>query len=178
MAVRPLVAANHPVLRQRAQRVMSFGDALQSLIDDMIETMRANEGAGLAAPQIGIPARVVVVELPQGERQEEAEEAKLYVLCNPEIVRRQGEEEEVEGCLSLPGFAGEVPRATAVTVRAQDREGKPIRIEAQGLLARAFQHEIDHLQGRLYIDRVESPDKIWSIEPADESEVGPSGSDR
>jgi peptide deformylase len=158
--------------------VTSFGDALQSLVDDMVDTMRASNGVGLAAPQVGVPVRVAVIELPPAEDEEGMEEAELYVLCNPEIVRRRGEEEEVEGCLSLPGFAGEVPRAAAVAVEAQDRDGKPIRIEARGLMARALQHEIDHLQGRLYVDRVESPDKIWSTEAADEEESIPPQSGR
>jgi peptide deformylase len=170
MTIRPLVAANHGVLRQRAQRVTAFGAALQPLVEDMIETMRFNNGVGLAAPQVGIPARLVVIELPVAEEEAETPETELYVLCNPEIVRRQGEEEAVEGCLSLPGFAGEVPRATSVIVKAQDRQGRPLRIEAEGFLARVLQHEIDHLQGRLYVDRVESPDKIWSTESAEEDE--------
>jgi len=166
MAVRPLVQPNDPVLRRRARRVTSFGDPLQSLITDMMDTMRANQGVGLAAPQIGVSQQIVVIQLPEDE--EEVESGKLYVLCNPKIVRRQGEEAGVEGCLSLPGFAGEVPRATTLTVKAQNPQGEPVRIKAQGFLARVFQHEIDHLQGGLYIDRLESPDKLWTVEPADE----------
>jgi len=166
MAVRPLVQANDPVLRQRAQRVTSFGPALQSLITDMVDTTRAQKGVGLAAPQIGVPQQVLVIQLPENE--EEPESGELYVLCNPKIVRRRGEEPGVEGCLSLPGFAGEVPRATMVTVKGQDLEGEGVRIKAQGFLARVFQHEIDHLYGKLYIDRVASPEKIWAAQPADE----------
>ena len=168
MAVRPLVQANDPVLRQRARRVTSFGPALRALIADMVDTMRAQEGGGLAAPQIGVPQQVLVIQLPENE--EEPKSSELYVLCNPKIVRRRGEEPGVEGCLSLPGFAGEVPRATMVTVKGEDAEGKEVRIKAQGFLARVFQHEIDHLYGRLYIDRVESPEKIWTVQPADEDE--------
>lgn len=168
MAVRPLVQTNDPVLRQRAQRVTSFGPALQSLIADMVDTMRAQEGAGLAAPQIGVPQQVLIIQLPENE--EEPESGELYVLCNPKIVRRRGEEPGVERCLSLPGFAGEVPRATMVTVEGEDAEGNPVRIKVQGFLARVFQHEIDHLYGRLYIDRVESSEKIWTVQPADEDE--------
>lgn len=169
MAVRPLVQANDPVLRQRAQRVTSFGLALHSLITDMVDTMRAHRGVGLAAPQIGVSQQVVVVQLPENE--EQPERGDLYVLCNPKIVRRRGKEPEVEGCLSLPGFAGEVPRATMVTVKGQDAEGKPVRIKAQGFLARVLQHEIDHLYGNLYIDHVESPEKIWPVQPAEEDEA-------
>lgn len=169
MAIRPLVQANDPVLRQRARRVTSFGPELQSLIADMIDTMHAHNGVGLAAPQIGVSQQVLVIQLPEEEG--EPEGGRLYVLCNPKIVRRRGEELGVEGCLSLPGFAGEVPRATMVTVKGQDPEGKPVRIKAQGFLARVFQHEIDHLHGKLYIDRVKSPEKIWAVHPADEEGV-------
>jgi len=168
MTIRTLVPANHPVLRQRARKVTSFDPALRALVNDMIETMRAHNGVGLAAPQIGIPKQVIVIELPKEEGPDGTEGGQLYVLCNPRIVRSQGREEEIEGCLSLPGFAGEVPRATAVAVKGQDLEGKPVRINAQGFLARVFQHEIDHLQGTLYIDRVESPEKIWAVELTDD----------
>ena len=176
MAIRPLVPANHPVLRQRAQRVTSFGPALRSLITDMIATMRATSGVGLAAPQIGVPKQVLVIQLPEDESEHEGEveQPELYALCNPKIIQRRGEEEAVEGCLSLPGFAGEVPRAVMVTVRGQDPEGKSVRVKAQGLLARVFQHEIDHLQGTLYIDHVADPEKIWAVQPADEEEEEPS----
>jgi len=132
----------------------------------MVDTTRAQKGVGLAAPQIGVPQQVLVIQLPENE--EEPESGELYVLCNPKIVRRRGEEPGVEGCLSLPGFAGEVPRATMVTVKGQDLEGEGVRIKAQGFLARVFQHEIDHLYGKLYIDRVASPEKIWAAQPADE----------
>ena len=157
------------MLRRRAQRVTSFGAALQSLITDLVDTMRAQKGVGLAAPQIGIARQVLVIQF--SENEEDPESSELYVLCNPKIVRRRGEEPGVEGCLSLPGFAGEVARATMVTVKGQDVEGKPVRIRAQGFLARVFQHEIDHLHGKLYIDRVESPENIWTVQPADEGEV-------
>lgn len=166
MAVRPLVQANDPVLRRRARRVTSFGPELQSLIADMVDTMRAYNGVGLAAPQIGVSQQVLVIQLPEDEGEQESN--RLYVLCNPKIVRRRGEELGVEGCLSLPGFAGEVPRATMVTVKGQDPEGKPVRIKAHGFMARVLQHEIDHLHGKLYIDRVESPEKIWTVQPVDE----------
>ena len=172
MAVRPLVQANDPVLRRRARRVTSFGAALQSLITDMVDTLQAQKGVGLAAPQIGIPQQVLVIQFSANEEDEEEESGELYVLCNPKIVRRRGEEPGAEGCLSLPGFAGEVPRATMVTVKAQDEEGKPVRIKAEGFLARVFQHEIDHLRGKLYIDHVQSPEDIWLVQPADEGAEG------
>jgi len=167
MAVRPLVQADNPVLRQKSKRVKQFGRALQDLIEDMVETMHATHGLGLAAPQIGVSQQVIVIQLPEDE--EDPQSGKLYVLCNPEIVKTAGEEEESEeGCLSVPGFAGDVRRAAVVTVKGLDRHGKKIRIKAEGLLARAFQHEIDHINGALFIDRVDSPDKIRRIVPVEE----------
>ena len=166
MAVRPIVRADDPVLRKKAKKVKRFGQALQNLIEDMVETMHAVHGLGLAAPQIGVSQQVIVIQLPEDE--EDPQSGKLYVLCNPEIVRTTGEEESEEGCLSVPGFAGDVRRAAVVTVKGLDRHGKKIRIKAEGLLARAFQHEIDHINGALYIDRVDSPEKIRRIVPVEE----------
>jgi peptide deformylase len=172
MAVRPLVQADNPLLRQKSKKVKRFGQALQNLIDDMVETMHAINGLGLAAPQIGVSQQVIVIQLPENE--EDPQSGKLYVLCNPEIVRTAGEEEESdEGCLSVPGFVGDVRRAAVVTVKGLDRHGKKIRIKAEGLLAQAFQHEIDHINGVLFIDRVDSPEKIRRIVPVEEQ--GPQG---
>ena len=168
MAVRPIVQADNPLLRKRSKKVKRFGRALQNLIDDMVETMHAVHGLGLAAPQIGVSQQVIVIQLPEDE--EDPQSGKLYVLCNPEIVKTAGEEESEEGCLSVPGFVGDVRRAAAVTVKGLDRHGKKIRIKAEGLLARAFQHEIDHINGALYIDRVDSPEKIRRIVPPEEQE--------
>jgi peptide deformylase len=169
MAVRPVVQADNPVLRQKSKKIKRFGQALQNLIDDMVETMHAVNGLGLAAPQIGVSQQVIVLQLPEDE--ENPQSGKLYVLCNPEIVRTVGEEEESEeGCLSVPGFVGDVRRAAVVTVKGLDRHGKKIRIKAEGLLARALQHEIDHINGTLYIDRVDSPEKIRRIVPVEEQE--------
>ena len=166
MAVRPIVRADDPVLRKKAKKVKRFGQALQNLIEDMLETMHAVHGLGLAAPQIGVSQQVIVIQLPENE--EDPQSGKLYVLCNPKIVRTAGEEESEEGCLSVPGFVGDVRRAGVVTVKGLDRHGKKIRIKAEGLLARAFQHEVDHVNGVLYIDRVDSPDKIHRIVPVEE----------
>ena len=168
MAVRPIVQADNPILRQKSKKVKRFGRALQNLVDDMVETMHAVNGLGLAAPQIGVSQQVIVVQLPEDE--EDPQSGKLYVLCNPEIVKTAGEEESEEGCLSVPGFVGDVRRAAVVTVKGLDRHGKKIRIKAEGLLARAFQHEIDHINGTLYIDRVDSPEKIRRIVPVEEQE--------
>jgi len=169
MAVRPIVQADSPILRQKSKKVKRFGQVLQNLIDDMVETMHAVHGLGLAAPQIGVSQQVIVIQLPEDE--EDPQSGKLYVLCNPEIIRTVGEEEESEeGCLSVPGFVGDVRRATVVTVKGLDRHGKKIRVKAEGLLARAFQHEIDHINGTLYIDRVDSPEKMRRIVPVEEQE--------
>jgi peptide deformylase len=175
MAVRPLAPTNDPVLRQKAQKVRDFGPALQSLIDDMVETMKDAPGLGLAAPQLGISLRLAVIELPEGEEDNEEDKdpyrGKLIVLCNPEIVKTWGEEEGQEGCLSLPLYVGEVSRAARVVVKAQDRHGKHIRLRAEGLMARVLQHEIDHLNGNLFVDRVESLDKLYRVEPSDEEMI-------
>jgi len=168
MAVRPITLAKDSLLRKKSKKVRHFGEALQVLIDDMVETMQAANGAGLAAPQVGVLERVIVVQLPEDE--EDPQSGKRFALCNPQIIRAEGEEEGEEGCLCLPGFVGEVKRATLVTVKAQDRRGKKVRIKTEGFLARAFQHEIDHLDGILFIDRVESPDKIRRIVPPEEVE--------
>ncbi|MBM4466728.1 MAG: peptide deformylase [Chloroflexi bacterium] len=168
MAVRGIVFADDPILRKKSKKVKHFGEDLQALINDMVETMHAANGAGLAAPQIGVLERVIVVQLPEDE--EDPQGGQLFALCNPQIVRANGEEKGDEGCLCLPGYVGEVKRATSVIVKAQDRRGKKVRIKAEGFLARVFQHEADHLDGILYIDRVESPDKIRRIVPPAEEE--------
>jgi len=121
----------------------------------MVDTMRAASGVGLAAPQVGIPLRVAVIEIPGEE---------VIALINPEILKRHGERLVQEACLSVPGYQGEVKRSVWVKVRAQDREGRIIRIRGEGLLAQALEHEIDHLNGVLYIDRIEQPDKLWKVE--------------
>ena len=168
MAVREIIFADNPILREKSKKVKDFGEALQVLIDDMVETMQATNGLGLAAPQVGVLQQVIIIQLPEDE--EEPQSGKLFALCNPQIVRADGEEESEEGCLCLPGWVGEVKRATSVTVKAQDRRGKKVRIKAEGFLARVFQHETDHINGILYIDRVESPDKIRRIVPSEEEE--------
>lgn len=166
----------------------SFDDSLRALVRDLTETMRDAPGIGLAAPQIGVPLRVFVAQL-SAEREENDDEDEvpaersrarrrrgsrsddpeiLYVLCNPEIVKVWGEEESVEGCLSLPGYVGEVSRATRVLVKGQDISGKRIRVRANGLLARVFQHEIDHLKGLMFTDRLESMEKLRRLEPAED----------
>lgn len=160
MAKREIVTIPNTVLRRKARKVTEFGSELQTLLDDMVDTMRAAPGVGLAGPQVDVPLRVIVVEY--GEREDEGVPPKLYKVVNPEIVRASAETEMgAEGCLSIPGYLGDVERSVAVTVKGFNSQGKPIRIKASGWLARIFQHEIDHLDGILFTDRAE---KIWKIE--------------
>lgn len=160
MALRKIVTLPEPVLRKKARKVSDFGADLQTLIDDMVETMREAPGVGLAAPQVGVPQRVIVIEY--GDEEQEDAPSKLYTIVNPEIVRASDEAEvAAEGCLSIPGFAGDVERSLAVTIKGFNRHGKPVRLKAKGWLARIFQHEIDHLDGVLFIDRAE---RVWKLE--------------
>jgi peptide deformylase len=154
--IRPIVVVGHPVLRQKAKRVTQIDKAIQRLIDDMIETMHAAPGVGLAAPQIGIPLRLAVIEVDE----------TITVIINPEIVKTSGEHELDEGCLSVPGFWGRLMRAERVSVKAQDRSGREQRIrDAEGLFAQALQHEIDHLDGHLYIDHPGTLESLQRSEP-------------
>lgn len=150
-----------PVLRQKAKKVTSIDGAVQKLIDDMVDTMRANRGVGLAAPQVGVSLRLAVIEIPDEE---------VITLINPEVVKREGEREVAEACLSLPGYAGEIKRAVTVKVKARNREGREFRLKGEGLLAQALEHEIDHLNGVLYSDHVESPDKLQKVALGDDQE--------
>ncbi|MBP1701796.1 MAG: def [Chloroflexi bacterium] len=160
MALREIVTLPAPVLRRKARKVTDFGPELQTLIDDMIETMREAPGVGLAAPQVDAPLRLIVVEY--GDDEDENIPPKLYTLINPEITRFSSDSEVgTEGCLSIPGFAGDVERPLGVTVKGLNRRGQPIKIKAEGWLARIFQHEMDHLDGVLFIDRAE---KVWKHE--------------
>ena len=173
MAVRTIVTAGNPLLRQKSKKVSRFGDSLKALVEDLFDTLHAAHGVGLAAVQIGVLERVVVIEIP-AEYDEEGklvEPAESYMLVNPEIVKMRGEEEMEEGCLSVPGYRGLVKRATDVTIKGQDLHGKPVRYRGDGLLAQAFQHETDHANGVLYLDRLESTDKLWSIREGEEEET-------
>lgn len=148
MAVRPLRLFGDPVLRQRAGTVVAVNDAVRSLIADMFDTMYAEEGVGLAAPQVGIADRVIVVDPRDAEVQP-------FALVNPEIVVASAERDRgEEGCLSIPGLREIVERSARVVVQGLDRDGRPVRLEAGGLLARILQHEVDHLDGILFLDRV------------------------
>jgi len=147
--LRPIVRYGAQGLQRAAAPVTSFDEELQRLIDDMIDTMYAAPGVGLAAPQVGVAKRVCVIDLSVGKRGGE-----LLTLVNPEFVGRDGMQLEEEGCLSLPGFNATVARPATALVRAMDRHGHAISVEGQGLLARALQHELDHLDGVLFVDRL------------------------
>ncbi len=155
MAIRSICVSPDPALRQKAKRVSNIDRSVQRLIDDMIDTMRAVSGVGLAAPQVGVLLRIAVIEMPGDE---------VITLINPEIIRRQGERLVGEACLSIPGYQGELKRSLMVKVKAQDRQGRNIRIKGEDLLAQALEHEIDHLNGILYVDHVET-DKLWKLLP-------------
>lgn len=168
MTVLNIITLPNPTLRRKARKVSEFGPDLQQLVDDMIETMREAPGVGLAAPQVDVSQQVIVVEY--GESEEEKQPPKLYVVVNPEITRYSNETETgTEGCLSIPDVIGDVNRPLEITVRGFNRHGRPIKIKANGWLARIFQHEIDHLQGVLFVDRAE---KVWKVE-GEQSQVMP-----
>ena len=154
MAVREVLQIGHPTLRERSIKITRFGDGLAALADDMVETMHDANGVGLAAPQIGVPRRLIVIEMPDEESYPYPGER--WVVCNPEIVKASRETEVgQEGCLSVAGYVGMVERATEVVIRGQDLRGHKWRLKADGYLARVFQHEIDHLDGVLYVDIAE-----------------------
>jgi peptide deformylase len=161
MTLRKIVTIPDPVLKRKAHAVTTFDKNLLTLIEDMVETMREAPGVGLAAPQIGLSDRLIVVEYYQHEEDEENEEApkKVWAMINPEIVKSSEETlMGVEGCLSIPGLVGEVERHAAVQVKGLNRHGKPMKVKAEGWLARIFQHEIDHLNGVLFTERAT---RVW-----------------
>ena len=161
MSVLPVRFVPDPVLKRKAQRVPRIDAPVKRLVRDMVETMHSSGGIGLAANQVGSLQRVVVIQFPEEEP---------LVLINPRVVRREGERELDEGCLSIPGYQGRVKRSIKVRVRAQDLSGREIRLKAEDdLLAQALEHEIDHLNGVLYIDRLASEDSFWKLEPGTEA---------
>jgi peptide deformylase len=162
MSVRPIVQLGDPRLRLKGKPVDSFGKPLHELLDDLAETMRAAPGVGLAAPQLGEELNVCVVEV----------EGQLHELVNPQIVRSSGDDRDLEGCLSLPGFVAYVTRRERVWVVAQNRLGRSIKVAGAGLLSRALQHELDHLDGKMFIDYLDSMDELIPVgqdEPADDA---------
>lgn len=168
MSLRKIVTLPEPVLRRKAHSITKVDKTLQALIDDMVETMRDAPGVGLAAPQIGLSERLIVVEYFERAEDEEKEDApkKVWAVLNPEIIKASEEKlMGVEGCLSIPGLVGEVERHASIQVKGLNRHGKPTKIKAEGWLARIFQHEIDHLNGVLFTDRAT---RVWK--PQDEVE--------
>ncbi len=168
MAILDIAFLPDPVLRRKAKKIIVIDKDLQTFIDNMIETLRNAPGVGLAAPQVSVSTRLVVVEF--GEEDEEGNEVaakKLYVVINPEIVQASEElEMGVEGCLSIPGLVGEVERSNKIVVKGLNRFGKPVKITAEGWLARIFQHEIDHLDGIVFPDRAI---RVWK--PKEDEEL-------
>ncbi len=171
MTLRTIVTLPGPVLRRKARAVTAFDKKLQTLIDDIIETMREAPGVGLAAPQVGISERLIVVEYYENEQAEEEEDEakkKVWVIVNPEIVKASAEKVTgVEGCLSVPNLVGEVERHAAVQVKGLNRRGQPMRVKATGWLARIFQHEIDHVNGVLFTERAA---RVWIPQTEEEKE--------
>jgi len=155
MAVMKITKLPEAVLREKAKKVPAIDASIKRLISDMVETMQQADGVGLAAPQVGISLRVAVLQMP-GE--------KPFAIINPKVVKRSGDRQVVEGCLSVPGYQGEIKRSVSVIVKGLDQQGKEIRKKATGLLAQALEHEIDHLNGIVYVDRIESEDKLYRIE--------------
>lgn len=159
MAILPIRTLPDPVLRENAKRITTIDKSIKKLIADMRETLYADDyRAGLAAPQIGVSLRVIIIRQPEMDD---------VILINPEVVRKKGVHVVNEACLSVPGYMGSLQRAEAVTVKGIDVNGKETRIKAEGFLAQALQHEIDHLNGTLYIDRVEKPDELRKIQMED-----------
>jgi peptide deformylase len=160
MAVLPIVRVPEPVLRQKTKKVKKIDASIKKLIDDMIETMHDAPGVGLAANQVGVGLRVCVIHVP-GE--------DVVTLINPEIVRRTGSRMCEEGCLSLPGYKGEIQRSEKVVVKGLNRDGRPVRYHAEDLFAEAIEHEVDHLNGILYFDYLDSIDKLMPYSRAEDA---------
>ena len=185
MAIRKILFADAPLLRQKSQKMKQIDPTTQTLVDDMLETLHSANGVGLAAPQVGVLQRIIVIEIPATDEEEEGVDLNLnrsvdkavekdgpvarpkqYVLINPEIIKRSDNEDVAdEGCLCLPNYVGEVRRAYAVIAKGKDRRGKDVRVKGRGLLARVLQHEVDHLDGILFMDRVEDPATLRYVPP-------------
>src|SRR6266568_3557075 len=168
MAIRKIITSENPILRQKAKKIHRFDPSLQKLVDDMFETMHVAHGVGLAAPQIAQSIRVFVAEYEDPETNAHYKVA----MFNPEIVKAEGEELGTEGCLSIPGYVGEnIRRATKIQVKGQDVRGKAIKVNAEGWFARVLQHEIDHLDGILFLDRLDRPEDLREVREEDEEEL-------
>ena len=161
MAVLPLRVAPDPILRQRAKRVRAIDAYIKKLAEDMVDSMHEYNGVGIAAPQVGVSLRVIVIEVP---------DEPVITLINPEIVKKTGERDVSEGCLSIPGYRGDIKRAETVLAKGQGLDGKEVRIKATDLLAQVLEHEVGHIQGSLYTDLLESMDKLHKLPPEEEEE--------
>ncbi|MFN8596237.1 MAG: peptide deformylase [Anaerolineae bacterium] len=174
MTIRKIRVIDDPVLRRKAKKVEKITPEIRELIEDMIETMRAAPGVGLAAPQVGVSERVIVIEYADEPEDDDETNApppkkKLYAVVNPEIIWTSDEKVEgTEGCLSIPGWVGDVSRHEAIAVKGVNRSGQKIKLNLEGWLARIFQHEIDHLDGVLYTDRLVSPETLRRVTPGEE----------
>lgn len=165
MALLEIITLPNPILRRKAHKVTDFGKEFKTLVEDMIETMHDAPGVGLAAPQVAVPLRLIVIEY--GDDDNDEAPKKLYVVANPEIIEKSDEKIlGIEGCLSVPDLIGEVERYESITVKGLNRHGLPFKINASGWLARIFQHEIDHVEGIVYTDLT---DKIWKPTAEDET---------
>jgi len=162
VAVLPLRVTPDPILRLKAKRVRAIDSYIKKLAEDMVESMHAYDGVGIAAPQVGVSLRVIVIGIPDEE---------IITLINPEIVKKSGERDVNEGCLSIPGYRGEIKRAETVVAKGLDLHGKEVRIKATELLAQALEHEVGHIQGSLYTDLLENMDKLHKYVPTEEKEA-------
>ena len=167
MSVLPLVIFPDPLLRARAKKVRKIDVFITKLAEDMVETMRFHNGIGLAANQVGVLKRVVVIEVPDDD---------IRVLVNPEIIKKYGEREVEEGCLSVPGYRGLVTRSIWVKARSLSIQGAEVRVKAEGLLAQALEHEIDHLNGIVYVDHLKKHEDLWKFDPNEQMEADQPGS--
>ena len=166
MAILPMRTFPDPVLREKAKKVATITASLRRLIADMIDTMHCNEGVGIASNQVGVLQRVIVIQLPEDEQPR--------VFINPEITQREGVQEVEEGCLSIPGYRGLVKRSVQVRAKALNIQGKQVKVRASELLAQALEHEVDHLNGILYIDRLVSRNDLWKLDDVQKQyAVGP-----
>ena len=170
MALREIIEVGDPRLRKRSRPIKTITPEIRTLIDDMVETMHENNGIGLAAVQVGELTRIVIVELPEDE--EVPGSGQRYIVLNPEIVKLSRDTEDgIEGCLSVPGYVGEVERSTTALVRGMDINGRKFRLRTKDFLARVFQHEIDHTNGILYIDHLTETDRIWEVKKGEEEQA-------
>jgi peptide deformylase len=173
MAVLDIILEGDPRLRQKAVKIRQVDDSIRKLAADMYDTIPEADGVAVAAPQVGVTRRLIVIRFTEKDEDDDEDQGEeiTYRLANPEVIRGHGNQVGLEGCLSIPGWVGEVPRFDSITVKAIDMDNKQVRIKANGYLARVFQHEIDHLDGVLFTDRVEDKDTLRFVGTDDEVEL-------